>query len=176
MDQFESERLPVGWPWRFFMVSFVIFLASILVYLGLAFGYEPFLDSQIQKVEDEINARAASVSKENQDKFIQVYSQMINIKSLLDAHIFPSSVLTLLEQKTHPRVYFIGANLKSAERELELDGSAANFSALAEQLEIFAQTKEIERYTLSQSQLTGDMVQFKVALKLSRNVLNPPSL
>lgn len=176
MNQFERESLPVGWPWRFFMVSFVIFLVSILSYLGLAFGYNPYLNSEIAKKDGEINQLSGAVSKENQDKFIQIYSQMINIKSLLDSHIFSSNVLSLLEQRTHPKVYFTGVNLKSPERELELDGIAASFSVLAEQLEIFAQTKDIEKYTLGQSQLNGDVVQFRITLKLNKSTLILSSL
>lgn len=173
MDRFQGERLPVGWPWRFLMVSFVIFLTSILVYLGLAFGYKPFLNSSIEKKDAEISQQAASVKKEDQDKLIQVYSQMINIKGLLDSHIFPSGIFTLLEQKTHPKVYFTGADFKSSEGELQLDGLAASFSVLSEQLEIFAKTPEIDRYTLRQSQQSGDLIQFQVLLKLGKGILLP---
>lgn len=171
MNQFEAENLPVGWPWRFFMVSFVIFLMSVLVYLGLVFGYEPFLTNQIAQKDKEIEQRAAMVSKEDQEKFIQIYSKVINIKSLIDSHLFSSNVLSLLEKVTHPKVYYTGLSMKMLDRELELDGVAGSFSALSEQLEAFAQTKGIERYSLTQSQLSGDTVQFKVSLKLSKDTL-----
>lgn len=173
MDRFQSERLPVGWPWRFLMFSFLTFLVSILVYIGLAFGYKPFLAGQIEKKDAEILAQAASISKENQEKLIQVYSQMINIRSLLDGHVFPAGVLTMLEQKTHPKVFFTSADLKSAERELELEGLAATFSALSEQLEIFSKTPNIEKYSLNNSQQSGDQVQFKITLKFGNGILNP---
>lgn len=171
MNQFEAENLPVGWPWRFFMVSFVIFLMAILVYLGLIFGYQPFLSNQIAQKDQEISQRAASVSKEDQDKFIQIYSKIINIKSLIDNHVFSANALSMLEKVTHPKVYFTGLSMKTMDREMELDGVAESFSAISEQLEIFAQTKGIERYSLTQSQLSGDVVQFKVSLKLSKDLL-----
>lgn len=171
MNQFEAENLPVGWPWRFFMVSFIIFLMSILVYLGLVFGYEPYLAGQIAQKDTEIEQRAATVSKEDQDRFIQIYSKVINIKSLIDNHLFSSNVLLMLEKATHPKIYYTGLSLKMLDRELELDGAAESFSALSEQLEAFAQTKGVERYSLTQSQLSGDTVQFKVSLKLSRDIL-----
>ena len=171
MNQFESENLPVGWPWRFFMVSFVVFLSTILIYLGLVFGFEPFLSKQIEQKDQEIAQRGAAVSKEDQDKFIQIYSKVINIKSLVDNHIFSSNALLLLERVTHPRVYFTGMGMKVSDREVELDGVAGSFSALSEQLEAFAQTKGIERYSLTQSQLNGDLVQFKASLKLSKDIL-----
>ncbi len=173
MDRFQGERLPVGWPWRFLMVSFVIFLTSILVYLGLAFGYKPFLNRAIKEKDAQIFEQASSLKKEDQEKLIQVYSQMINIKGLLDGHIFPSGIFSLLEQKTHPKVYFMGVDFKSSGRALELDGLAANFSVLSEQLEIFAKSPEIEKYTLRQSQQSGDLIQFQIALELSNGALLP---
>lgn len=171
MNQFEAENLPVGWPWRFFMISFVIFLSSILIYLGLVFGYEPFLKNEIAKKDQAIAQSGAEVSKDDQDKFIQIYSKVINIKSLIDNHIFSSNALLFLQSVTHPKVYYTGLGMKVSDREIELDGVAASFSALSEQLEAFAQTKGIERYSLVQSQLNGDIVQFKVSLKLSKELL-----
>ncbi len=173
MDRFQGERLPIGWPWRFLMVSFVIFLTSILIYLGLAFGYKPFLNRAIAEKDAQIMEQAASVKKEDQDKLIQVYSQMINIKSLLSGHIFPSGIFAMLEQKTHPKVYFTGADFKADEGSLELDGLTVSFSALSEQLEIFSKTAEIEKYTLRQAQQSGDLVQFQLALKLGKGVILP---
>ncbi len=171
MDQFAPENLAVGWPWRFFTVSFVVFLASLLAYLGLVFGYEPFLTNQISAKDQEIAQRVASVPKADQDKFIQIYSQIINVKSLVDSHIFSSNALALLESATHPRVYFTSLNMKVSDRELDLDGVAESFPVLSEQLQIFAQTPGIENYSLIQSQLNGTAVQFKASLKLSKDLL-----
>lgn len=153
------------------MVSFVIFLMSVLVYLGLVFGYEPYLSNQIAARDQEISQRSSTVSKADQDKFIQIYSKIINIKSLIDSHLFSASALSLLESLAHPQVYFTALTMKTADRQIDLDGVAASFSALSEQLEAFAQSASIESYSLSQSQLSGDTVQFKVSLKLSGSAL-----
>lgn len=174
--QFGPERLSVGWPWRFFTASFAVFLISVLVYFGLVFGYGPFLEKRIAEKEQQIADSSAVISKEAQDKFSQLYSQIINLKSILDNHVFPSSVIALLERTTHPKVYFIGLNFKAQERELELDGIAANFNVLAEQLESYSQADGIEGYTLTQSQFSDNSVQFKAVLKLSKSLLVPEKL
>ena len=174
MNQFEAERLPVGWPWRFFMFAFIVFLASILVYLGLVFGYEPFLNNQINAVDQQISQASAVVPQADQNKFVQVYSQIINLQSLTANHVFASNSLKLLETVTDPQVYFTGATLKTDQRTLDLDGVAASFPVLAEQLEAFAESKQIDRYTLVQSQLNGGAVQFKVSLTLNTALLTTP--
>ena len=174
MEQFEAERLPVGWPWRFFMFAFVVFLVSILVYLGLVFGYEPFLNNQVSAADQQIAQSAAAVPQADQQKFIQVYSQIINLKSLTANHIFASNALKLLETLADPQVYFTGATLKTDKQTLDLDGSAASFPVLAEQLESFAESKQIDQYTLVQSQLNGGEVQFKISLTLNKDLLSTP--
>ncbi|MDE2000953.1 MAG: hypothetical protein KGI60_00095 [Patescibacteria group bacterium] len=172
MNQFESERLPVGWPWRFFMVSFVIFLVSILGYVGLAFGYEPFLNTKVASLDQNITQGAAEVSSTQQQQFIQVYSQIVNLKSLVGDHVFSSNVLFLLQSVTYPQIYYTHADLKTAERTLTLDGVAPTFDILSQQLAVFSQTSAVTGYTLDQSQLNNNQVQFRVTLKLAPSVFS----
>ena len=171
LNQFESEQLAVGWPLRFFSISLVIFSAAILFYLGLVFGYETFLNSKIESIDDEINQLVGAVSKEDQEKFADAYSKIANIKNLLESHAQSSKLFPLLERITNKKVYYTTANLKVPEQELELEGTADSYNVLAEQLESFNQTAEISRYILNQSQFNADAVQFKVTLKLKDSVL-----
>jgi hypothetical protein len=171
LEQFESEKLAVGWPWRLFTISLIIFGVILFVYFGLIIGYEPYLQSKIQEKDGELNQLAQIVSKEDQEKFIGFYSQLTNLKTLLEKHIAVSKLFPLLERITNQKVYFSGANLKTLERELELEGFAESYGILGEQLESFDQTKEISNYILDQSHLSEGKVQFKVKLKLKDDVI-----
>lgn len=171
LNQFESENLPVGWPWRFFSASLIIFFAVLLVYLGLVFGYQPYLRSQIQEMDNQINQLLGTVSKEDQENFTQFYSQLVNLKSLLDNHAESSKLFPLLEKITNKKVYYTNLNLRIPERELELEGLTESYAVLGEQLESFNQSNEIDRYLLNQSQLSGNLVQFKATLKLKAGLL-----
>ena len=171
LNQFESEQLPSGWPSRFFSVSLVIFSAVFLGYLGLVFGYEPFLRSKIEDQDQAINQLVGAISKEEQEKFTNAYSKIINLKNLLDKHVKSSKIFPLLGQITNKKVVYTGANLKVPEKELELEGIADSYNSLAEQLESFNQTEAVSRYLLNQSQLTSGAVQFKATLKLKDTVL-----
>ena len=170
-EQFEPERLPVGWPWRLFTITLVIFLGILLSYLGLTFGYEPFLLSQIEEKESAISQLAVSVSREDQDKLVSFYSQLINLKTLLDNHGLPSKLFSFIEQITHRRVVYTNATAKVTERQLELSGIAESYAVLAEQLESFNQSKDIERYALNQSQLNNGLVQFKATLTFKNSII-----
>ena len=172
LNQFETEHLPIGWPWRFFSVSLIVFAASIFVYAGMVFGYEPYLINKIAKQDQAINELAESVSADERDQFARFYSQIVNLKNLLDNHVASSKIFPFLESVTNKKVYYATANLKTAERELELDGAADNYQVLSEQLESFRRSPLVASYFLNQSQLGSDNnVQFKVILKLKEAAL-----
>lgn len=171
LEQFEPEKLPVGWPWRLFTASFVIFLAAALTYVGLIWGYEPYLNSQIKKRDIEIEQLAQTVSKEKQEEFIRFYSQMSNLKELLNKHNLASKAFSLLEKMTNQKVYYTNAYLKVDERTIEVDGVSDSYGVLAEQLEAFHQTGDVERHMLNQSQLREGRVRFKATLTLKETLL-----
>ena len=170
LEQFEPEKLPVGWPWRFFSVSLIIFSATLLLYLGLAFGYKPFLNSSIKEKDDEMGKLSQTVNKQDQEQFIKFYSQLANLKILLDSHSVSSKVFSALEQMTNQKVFYKSANLKVPERELELDSVAESYGVLSEQLEAFNKSGGVERLTLGQSQAGEGGVQFKATLKLKADL------
>ena len=171
LNQFELERLPVGWPWRFLATAFFIFLSSLLIYFGLVFGYEPYLNSQIQSEDKELDQLAQTVSKEDREKFTQFYSQLVNLQNLLGNHIAASKAFPILERITSHKVYYRSVDLKIPERQLELDGIAESYEVLGEQLESFNQAAEMENSLVNQSQLVNQAVQFKATLLLKDNVL-----
>ena len=171
MDQFEPEKLPVGWPWRLLSVALILFLASIFIYLGLIFGYGPYLESQIAKADVEIKTLTDTVSKDDQERFIQFYSQLSNLESLLNNHILSSKIFPQLEKISNKKVYFNIANIKVENKLMELDGVADSYAVLGEQLEAFNQTKEISRYILNQSQAEEGAVRFKVTLYLNDSLI-----
>ncbi len=164
LNQFEPEKLSVGWPWRLLSVSFIIFLIILLTYFGLVIGYEPYLNSRIEQKETEINNLAQTVSNEDRDKFIGFYSKLDNLKNILDNHIFSSKIFPQLERITNKKVYYSGVSLKIPTREFEVDGVAENYGVLGEQLESFAQLSEVERYILNQSRIEEGAVRFKATL------------
>ena len=171
LNQFEPERLPVGWPWRIFIFSGGLFTLAVLTYFGLVFGYKPFLESRISELDGELNKLAGVTSVEEREEFARAYSRLANAKGLLQSHTAAHKIFPLLERITNQRVNYSTGKLAASGRELELGGFAQSYLALSEQLEAFKQATEIESYLLDQSQKNEDSVQFKVTLKLKENAL-----
>lgn len=161
-EQFGSEKLSVGWPWRLFVFSLVLLAISLITYVGILFGYKPFLQNQIELKDKEINRLADTVSKTDQEQLTKFYSQLLNLKSILDQHIVTNKILPFLEKNTNKSVFYTKLSAKAGDYSLTLEGFADSFEILAQQLEAFRQAKEVNRFIINESQLVEGRVRFKL--------------
>src|SRR3989344_5147872 len=84
------EKLTVGWPWRFFLFSILMIITFLVVYFGLTLGYRPFLESLIEEQNIEINQLGQTISQQDQQGFINFYSQLANLQNILNSHVTSS--------------------------------------------------------------------------------------
>lgn len=172
-EQFFREQVSVGWPWRLMITMFVVFLTSVLVYLGLTFGYKPFLNNSLASIESELESVSAAFSSEKKENFINFYSQLTNLQKLLVDHKVASKVFSFLELVTAKDVTYTGVNLSVPDRTLTLEGATRSFESLAAQLTLYDQAKEVRKVTLDSSKSNGAIVQFKVKLLLRPELFKP---
>lgn len=133
-EQFASERLPVGWPWRLLVFSIALFAFSILVYFGVRLGYSAYLESRIVDVDAALAALTGEVTATEQEQFVGFYSQIVNLKSVLDRHAYGGNAFTFLEKYTLPEVQFTEAELNVKDLTLSLRGDAPSIEAVGSQL------------------------------------------
>lgn len=151
------------------MVTLALFASSVLAYIGLAFGYGPYLNSQIEEKKNELSQLA--ISREDRQVLGQAFSLLANLENILNNHVLSSKLFPVLERMTNQRVYYTNANLKVPQRELELRGFAESYEVLAQQLTAYDQAAEVESYTLNEAQFSQNLVSFRVSLKLSADLL-----
>ncbi len=147
-EQFVSERLPVGWPWRLLVFSIALFAFSILVYFGIRLGYSSYLEDRIADVDAAIAALTSEVTATEQDQFVGFYSQIVNLKSVLDRHGYAGNTFSFLEKYTLPEVQFTEAGLNAEELILSLRGDAPSLAAVGEQLAAFEAAPEVNKVLL----------------------------
>jgi hypothetical protein len=168
----EPEKLPVGWPWRLFLFSLVIFALVIFVYLGIIWGYQPYLQSQKESLDKKINEIGGAISETDRENFINFFSQLINIQTLLNTHIKGSNIYSFLEKNTNKGIYYETADLSTSEHSLKLTGSARSYDNLVQQLVAFEQAPEIERTILEQSQTAEKGIRFSLQLIMKYEIFN----
>lgn len=144
----EPLRTP-GWSSRLLMLSGTIFFVSVFVYFGLVFGYKPYLENQVQKLNDQIQSFSQKISVEDQENIVRFYSQSTNLKTLLGNHVTPSPILRWLEQNTHTGVFFTRFVLNTNQNQLSLSGAGRTAADAGAQAIIFERAAAVERVNLT---------------------------
>jgi hypothetical protein len=165
-----GERLPARVPTRFLGASFIIFLSTLLLYLGLAFGYKPFLQNSVDELKKKTSTLGLQLSSSQQEEVFKLYSQINNLPKLLSEHVVVSPFLNFLESHTLKRVVYKTIDLSIEDRRLLIDGVAASYDDLAAQLKIYESAPEVERVTLENASRQGSIVAFKATVTLSPQI------
>jgi len=151
----KPESLPIGWPWRLLLFMLIVFATTAAVYLGMVVGYKPYLNSKITTLDQEINQLGQTIDPEQQKNLISFYSQLVNINSLLQSHTKSSKFFDFLEKNTSSKIYYKAVDMSLEEKKVKIEGEASSYTALAEQVELFRRSPEVEKISL-ESSLAGD--------------------
>ncbi len=167
----ESPQTP-GWSFGLLAFSGSILLIALVIYFGLAFGYEPYLDSQIARLNTQMDTLAKSISAGDMAKFTAFYSEITNLKATLGDHVIFSRFLLWLEKNTEANVYYSRLTFSSG-NQIALSAIAATEADVNQQVAIFESAPEVKSANLSAVSLspTDGQWQFSVTL-----ILDPSSV
>ncbi len=174
-EQFLVEKLQVGRPWRILLTGFLVFVLSLFVYVGLHFGYGPYLESQAQDLDNQIQALGERVSAEEQERFLNFYSQLMNLKRVLSEHYLTSNFFTFLEKNTVEKVYFNSVSLNASQGTASLQGGAADLQSLAEQILVFEKSPQVVSVSLDTIYYTfgSKGLSFSLSLVVKKDLFKP---
>jgi hypothetical protein len=175
-EAFANSPVSIGTPWRLFVFSLLLFAFSLLVYFGLKVGYENYLQSRSQALDQNLAQLSNSISQQDQQQFINIYSQIVNLKSVLSSHLFTANVFPFLEQNTLPQVFYTEAKFTGYTGTLELSGQAASLQMLAEQLSQFEKAPELSGAVLSSMNFNpSGSTTFVITLTFNQSYLSKPA-
>jgi len=161
----KGEKIEAGLPWRLLVFAAFLFGLLFIVYLGMQFGYKPYLNSRIKSLDSKINNLNQVINEEERKRLTAIYSQFINIQDLLKSHTVPSKLLELLEKNTQSQIYYLSLNFSLTDKSLKLEGISPSYNILAQQLELFQRIPEIEKVNLDDSQLLdNENIRFSIRL------------
>lgn len=163
--------IPTTAPRRLLIFSALLCILAAGAYAGLSLGYRPYLEGQIALRDEELRTLTAKIPEEARERVAGFYSQLLNIKSSLDAHVYPSRLYAFLERATHQEVFWNKLTLNTKAGTLALEGMASSYRALTEQLEGFSRAPEVTRTSLDESQESEGRLRFKVSLLLNPSFL-----
>ncbi|MBI4993774.1 hypothetical protein HZC33_02350 [Candidatus Wolfebacteria bacterium] len=171
-----SKNLGISaeFPWRLLSFSAIIFGFALFIYLGMVFGYEPYLNSQAGNLNQKISALNQSIDENQQKQIIGFYSQLVNIQDLLKTHKPISSIFDLIEKNTYQSVSYSNLRMSVADKEIRIDGSAPDYETLIKEVALWNKTPEINRVVLEniisqESPLIKNKVEVKFSARLILN-------
>ncbi len=170
-EQVMREPISVGWPWKFMITMFIALLVAVLLYLGLAFGYKPFLNNSISTLENNLQVASSTLTLDDKEKFVGFYSQVNNLQNLLREHVLTSKFFASFESFTSKDISYTTLNLSVQDNFVTLEGFAKSYGSLASQISIYKEMPEISNVLLDSSKALGNSVQFRLKLILKDNVL-----
>jgi uncharacterized protein YdhG (YjbR/CyaY superfamily) len=125
LESLKIKELPPTWPKGFFTFSLIIFLIALGSYFGLEY-WNKNQDSKLIVLEEEFQTLRSSFALEQEEEVI-LFEKKLNILSkLLTNHIYFSKVLLVLEELTHPEIYYTSLNFSTDKNMLILVGIAKN--------------------------------------------------
>jgi hypothetical protein len=172
-EQFVSERLPVGWPWRLLVFAVALFAFSLLVYFGIRVGYAAYLENRIAEVDAALAALSSEVTAEEQEQLVDFYSQIVNLKSVLQKHAYGGNIFSFLEKNTIPEVRYVEADFNAQDRMLVLRGSGPSVDLVGQQLAALEGASGVERVLLRDVNAEG-RVTFSLSVFFTNSFFERP--
>ena len=182
-NQFQSEELTIGWSWRLLIFSMIVFGAVAILYGGMFFGYDPYLQEKLDALDKETKSLNEAVSIEDQKKLLSFYSQVYNVQDILANHVLPTRVFAFLELNTNPQVAYESMHFDLDSGVLELSGKAKSYDDLVRQLEAFRRQTDIVKVLKLTNSKSGeldektnqksDVVSFGITINVDKGFLKP---
>lgn len=174
-ERFVTEKVPVGWPWRLLMFSVVLFALAFFLYFGIKLGYGAYLDREAASVDRALETLGTQVTAEDQDRFLNFYSQIVNLKGVLDRHSFTANAFSFLERNVIDAAYFTDAEFLAGDLSLELKGAATSFDALSQQMAVFEKVAGVDHVLLSDVTIRGGGVNFTLSVFFKESFFKRPA-
>ncbi|MBU2103669.1 hypothetical protein KKD81_02545 [Patescibacteria group bacterium] len=138
-------------------VNIFLIIAGVvvgIVVFGAAatFGYKLYLENVRDAKAAELQSAKDAINEDTIEGFIRLRNRLESASMLLNQHVYTSQFFDVLEERTLQSVRFSSLTLSTLEdrsAEIQMEGVARSFNALAAQSESFANEKRIKRAIFS---------------------------
>ncbi|MDO8504321.1 MAG: hypothetical protein Q7S36_00510 [Candidatus Liptonbacteria bacterium] len=156
------------------LLAGAILAISLILYGGFSLGYEPYLSGQKDKLDAQIQDFSKRIPLDKQTELIAFYSQLMNVRTLLDRHLLPSNLFNWLETNTQINTSFSKLNFNANNYQLSLFGNSKSPEDVAEQAAIMESQPQVLQLNFNSlgASATGGW-QFNVTVYLNQKSFLP---
>ena len=131
LESIKPKELPPTWPKGLLVFVLIIFLFALGAYFGLDY-WNKNKESQLAVLEEEFQNLRDSFALEQEKEVILFEKKLNNLSKLLDDHTYFSKLLLVLEELTHPQIYYNNLDFSTDKNILTLEGTAKNQMVFSE--------------------------------------------
>ena len=140
-----------------FMVLAIFIFVISLVLAGLVFVGRKYLSAELKKDEESFKKAQEVFDPLTIETLVKLDKRIESGKKILSKHVAILPIFDFLESKTLKNIRFKNLGLIFSEdgtASLDIKGEAKNFSAVALQSDVFAESKELKNPIISDVDLT----------------------
>lgn len=153
-------------------LAVICLLLSLVSYLALFFANQS-LNRERASLETEVKSLEQARDLDLETQVSQLQKRIKIFQNLLEGHLYPSRLFTLIEELTIPQVQFNSFNADLENHKLNLEGRTASYSFLAKQLTVLEQDERIKTVETSNIALRSEAggVGFNLLLEFDPKIL-----
>lgn len=159
----------------FLLIALFVALVAIIAAIG-TFAYDRYLTHALAERAQELTLAQRAVNTDQVEEFVRLRDRLVYGQDLLQNHVVLSQVFDVLEAQTLQTVRFESLELTVANdrtAQLDVEGVARNFNALAAQSNAFAADKRIRRAIFSDIVVNeSNTVSFRLTADLDPSLLS----
>ncbi|MBM2817461.1 MAG: hypothetical protein HW401_51 [Parcubacteria group bacterium] len=140
----------------FMVVSIFLFIVSLAL-AGLVFGGQRYLKTELEKEKASFSKAQEDFDSVTVETLVKLDNRIESGKKILGKHIAILPIFDFLESKTLRNVRFNNVEISFLENggaKINMKGEAKNFSAVALQSDVFAESKELKNPLISDIDLS----------------------
>lgn len=160
------QKTPGGFG-QLFLLSSTLFFISVGFYVGLDFGYRPYLEGRVEELQNSMKSLAQQIPIEEQVEITNFYSQIVNLQKLLADHTPVSPLFAWLEKNTQVNVYYSSFNFKASNNSVIVSGQTASLEDLSEQMLVLESLPEIKKASLGGVSFEDNLWTFDLQIDLT---------
>lgn len=128
---------------------------------------------ELKELEDALNNQSWEVSPGLESSILAKKEKIDNFKTLISNRKTVSEIFSILQEISHPKVWFSSFELKSEENSIGLVGQAKDFESLGQQIFILKSENLIESFDLQSISISKEgRINFNLSLSLDPQVYN----
>ena len=131
LKSLKPKELPPTWPKGLLTFVLVVFLFAVAAYFGLDY-WNKTKEAELAVLEEEFQNIRSGFPLQQEQEAILFEKKLNSLSNILTNHTYFSQALTVLEELTHPQIYYTNLDFSTDNNKFILEGVAKNQMVFSE--------------------------------------------